>query len=503
MADPRRARYIALFAAESRSLLSGGRRTLATWREHTTETAPGEELFRVLHTIKGMAASLGFESLVAEVHDAESDLATVRLGERVADVRWLDGLERRLDHLAVGCEAIVVREGDVEAAAGAASGAGVTRAVVQVDLSRLDALLDDLGALVTARQELERHAAIDTLSPMARSAVAMSRRLDALQERIVHVRLAPLGEVLERIAPQVRELARTLGKEVTVEVAGESLEVDRGILDVLPEPLLHLVRNAVDHGLEAPAARRLAGKPPAGTIRIRARQDRDAVVIELADDGRGIDRMAIARSARAKGMLEEGVELGDDGILAILARPGFSTASEVTDVSGRGVGLDVVLSRLHAVGAAVTLTTVAGRGTTISVRLPTRLGILPALVTLVGEDRYVMPLTHVSELVAWDEEAVRVEGGRMFLEVRGESVPVVDLRRLLQYRGGTPPPRRPAVIVDAGGQRVALLTDQIHGQVDAVIQQIERPVGLPRWITGATVLGDGQPALLLDLASVV
>jgi two-component system chemotaxis sensor kinase CheA len=500
MADPRRARYVALFAAESRSLLAGGRRTFALWRESTAEAAPAEELFRVLHTIKGMAASLEFDAVVSDVHAAESELATVRRGDRSADSRWLAALERRLDEIAVGCEAAVAAEERHEAELPTAAGA---RPVVQVDLGRLDALLEDLGALVTARQELDRHTAVDTLSPIARSAVTMSRRLDALQGRIVHVRLAPLGEVLERIPPQVRELARKLGKEVTVELAGEGLEVDRGILDVLPEPLLHLVRNAVDHGIEPPEVRRQAGKPAAGRIAIRARQDRDSVVIELSDDGRGIDRAALARSAREQGILEDGVELTEEGILAILARPGFSTAGAVTDISGRGVGLDVVLSRLHQVGAAVALTTVAGHGSSFAVRLPTRLGILPSLVTVVGDDRYVMPLTHVRELVAWEPSSARTEGGRTILEVRGEPVPVVDLRRLLQYRGGDPPRNRAAVILEAGGQRVALLADQIRGQLDAVIQPLERPVGLPRWITGATVLGDGQPALLLDLASVV
>ena len=202
-------------------------------------------------------------------------------------------------------------------------------------------------------------------------------------------------------------------------------------------------------------------------------------------------------------MLEEGATLSDDGLLAILARPGFSTASTITAVSGRGVGLDAVAARLHEVGASLGLTTVPGRGTSFQVRLPTRLGIVRALVTAVGTERYVMPLTHVSELVAWEAGLARSDGGRTVLDLRGEAVPVVDLRRLLMYRGDEPPEHRPAVIFEAHGQRLALLTDRVHGQIDAVVQTLERPRGLPRWITGATVLDDGQPALLLDLASVV
>ncbi len=503
MAEPRRARYVALFAAESRSLLAGGRRTLAGWLDDPAATAPAEEIFRVLHTIKGMAASLGYDGLVESVHATEDGLSDIRRGERRATRSWLVGLEQTLDDLALACERVVDAEDLPSPEPTAEHPVPQQAAVVRVDLNRLDALLNDLGSLVTARQELERHAAADGFSPMARSAVAMSRRLDALQDRILDVRLAPLSEVLERVPPMVRDLARQLGKEVTVEVTGDELEVDRAILALLPEPMMHLLRNAVDHGIETVEVRQATGKRPAGRLSIRARQERDSVVVELADDGRGIDRASVAARARALGILGEDAELGDDGLLAVLARPGFSTATAVTEVSGRGVGLDAVVARLHGVGASLTLTTVQGRGTVFTVRLPTRLGIVRTLVTAIGDERYVMPLTHVAELVAWEPEAAIEDGGRTVIDLRGEVVPVVDLRRLLQFRGGPAPARRPAVIFDAGGQRIALLADQVHGQVDAVVQPIDRPVGMPRWITGATVLGDGRPALMLDLASVV
>ncbi len=505
MHEPRRARYVALFAAESRSLLAGGRRTIAGWHDDPAATAPAEEVFRVLHTIKGMAASLGYDGLVDAVHAAEDDLADVRRGERQADRAWLRGLEQVLDDLALACDRQVEAEElpPPEPTAEHPVPVPVQEQVVRVDLARLDALLNDLGALVTARQELERYAAADSFSPMARSAMAMSHRLDALQDRILDVRLAPLTEALERMPPIVRDLARQLGKEVTVEVTGDELEVDRAILGLLPEPMLHLLRNAVDHGIEAPEVRQATGKRPAGRLTIRARQERDSVVVELADDGRGIDRDSVVARARALGILGEDAELGDEGLLAMLSRPGFSTATAVTEVSGRGVGLDAAVAKLHAVGAALGLTTVPGKGTVFTIRLPTRLGIVRALLTGVGEERYVMPISHVAELVAWEPEAASDDGGRTMLDLRGESVPVVDLRRLLLYRGAAPPVRRPAVIFDAGGQRIALLADQVHGQVDAVIQPIDRPAGMPRWITGATVLGDGRSALMLDLASVV
>lgn len=501
MTEARRARYVALFAAESRSLLAGARRALAAWLDAPAERAHADEVFRTLHTIKGMAASLEYEAIAELAHTTESTLVEVRDSGDPADRTWLRDLEATLDQIALGCEAAAAAEG-AEPAPGASAAAAPAR-IVRVDLDRLDALFEDLGGLVTARQELERHAERDTLSPVARAAQVMARRLDTLQDRILHVRLAPLGEVFERIPPIVRDLARQLGKEVTVQVQGEELEVDRAVLDQLAEPLIHLLRNAVDHGLETPEVRRALGKRPAGSVMLKARRDRDSVVLELSDDGRGIDRGAVAARAVAQGILDSDASLNDDGLLAVLARPGFSTATSVTDVSGRGVGLDVVASRLHDLGASLSLTTVPGRGTTFVVRLPTRLGIVRALVASIGDERYVMPLTHVAEFLPWEPDAVRQVDGRAVIDLRGELIPVLDLRRLLLYRGDAPPARRPALVFEANGQRVALLADAIHGQVDAVVQPLDRPRGMPRWITGATVLDNGRPALLLDLASVV
>jgi two-component system chemotaxis sensor kinase CheA len=502
MTDARRARYVALFASEARSLLTGARRALGQWQDDPAEQGAAEEIFRALHTIKGMAASLEFAATADLVHATETTLGAVRRGDHAATAAWLGDFELALDSISIACEAAIVAAGG-EGAAATPGTAWTGPRIVRVDLDRLDALLSDLGGLVMARQELERRAEADTFSPIARAALQMARRLDTLQARILDVRLAPLAEVFERIPPIVRDLARQLGRDVAIDINGDNLEVDRAILDQLADPLLHLLRNAVDHGIESPDARRAVGKRPTGRIGVTARADGDAVILEITDDGRGIDRDAIAARARAMGILEDRAALSDDGLLAVLERPGFSTVEQVTTVSGRGVGLDVVVARMREVGASLSLTTVLGRGTVFKIRLPTRLGIVRALVTGIGEERYVMPLTHVIELVACEPELVGQRDGRSVLFVRGEALPIVDLRRLLLYRGDDLPSRRPAVVFEANGQRVALLTDAVLGQVDAVVQPIDRPAGMARWLTGATVLDDGRPALLMDLASVV
>ncbi len=505
MTDVRRARYVALFATEARARLAAARRALDAWRDDTAAgDDAGEEIFRALHTIKGMAASLDFEAAAALVHDTESTLSDVRRGTRKATARWLREFGRSLDAVTAACEDAVTAAGGAGAGTPAERGTPAAAArIVRVDLQRLDAMLADLGGLMVARRELERQVAADPLAPLSRAARALAPRLDRLQERILDVRLAPLAEVLERVPPMVRDLARQLGKDVEVSISGDELEVDRSILDQLGEPLLHLLRNAVDHGIEPPADRRAAGKRTGGRVSVVARREGEAVTLEVRDDGRGIDREAVAIQARREGILEAGAELSDDGLLAVLARPGFTTASHVTDVSGRGVGLDVVAARLHDLGASLALTTVPGHGTVFTVRLSTRLGIVRALVTAIGAERYVLPLTHVVELVAWESAASRTVDGRTMLAVHGTLVPVVDLRRLLQYHGDEAPQRRPAVIFEANGQRVALLADAVHGQVDAVVQPVDRLVGMPRWITGAALLEGGRPALLMDLASVV
>ncbi len=497
MIEAQRARYVALFATEARSLLGSARQALVDWLVSPDEAAPGEALFRALHTLKGMAASLEFESLVGLVHQVEDELALLRSEAGPGVGSRAQGLGPSLDDIEDLVETILAGESVAPTRAAAPS------RVVRVGLNRLDALSRDLGGVVTARQQLDRQLLADPFTPVARSAGLMARRLDVLQDRILEVRLAPLAEVFDRLSAPIRTLARQLGKEVQVDLDGGDIEVDRGILDQLLDPLLHLLRNAVDHGIEMPDTRRAAGKAGGGRIRVQARLDRESVVVEIRDDGAGIDREAVARRARADGTLAEDTALTDEGLLATLARPGFSTAAAVTAVSGRGVGLDAVVATLQGMGAALTLSSIAGRGTLFVIRLPTRLGIVRALVASVGPEHYVLPLMHVLELAPCEPGDLTVAAGRSVLTVHDQRYPVVDLRRLVQYRGEAAPRRRPAVILQAGDQSVAMLADAVHGQVDAVLQAIERPVGMPRWVTGATLLDDGHPALMLDLASVV
>ena len=304
--------------------------------------------------------------------------------------------------------------------------------------------------------------------------------------------MAPIAEVFERFPRAVRDLARQLGKQVGLEIAGDDIELDRALFEQLPDLLLHLLRNAVDHGIESAAERRAAGKPVEGRVRLAARRDGDAVLIDVEDDGRGIDRRAVLARAEALGLSPAAVADGADQLLEVLARPGFSTAARVTDVSGRGVGIDVVVQRVRALGGTTELSSRSGAGTTVRLRLPLSVAVVPAVLVGVGATRYAVPLAFVAE-------TARFEPGPPGAVVhRGRALPRVDL-------GGTRPdaPWRPGVVLDVGGRVGALVVDTLMGQEDIVVAPMDAPRGTAPWINGATILSDGRPALVVDPAALV
>jgi two-component system chemotaxis sensor kinase CheA len=302
----------------------------------------------------------------------------------------------------------------------------------------------------------------------------------------------------------VRDLARQLGRRVRFEVEGEETQLDRAILDDLGEPLIHLLRNAVDHGIERPAVRKKLGKPEEGLIRISAASDRTTVLIRVSDDGKGIDRVKVLPAAIKAGLLPSGAtELTDDVLLRLLSRPGYSTAETVTDVSGRGMGMDAVLSRVRSLGGSVEIHTMPGRGSTFTLRLPMTLAIVRALLARVGEERYAIPLAGIAETVEFlPDRVVALEGNEAFV-LRETLVPTVRLRERLGVTGARPAGRVPAVIVEVGGRRAALVVDALVGQQEIVVEPFDAPKGTLPVFSGATILGDGAPALIVDPAALV
>jgi two-component system chemotaxis sensor kinase CheA len=375
---------------------------------------------------------------------------------------------------------------------------------IRIELRRLDALMKQVGELVVAKNQLAVLVGRASDHGLDELSDRVSRLVTAMQEEVLAARMSPVGEVFERFPRLVRDLARDLGKRIRFDLEGEEIELDRSILDEIGEPLLHLVRNAADHGIEPPARRLAAGKPPEGRILLSASRERNSVALRVSDDGRGIDRQAILAKAQREGLADAGTDtLTDDLLLRVLARPGFSTAETVSGVSGRGVGVDVATTRVRQLGGTLEVRSELGKGTTFAIRVPLTLAIVRALLADVGGERYAVPLAYVAETVDFDARAVTAIRHREALVVRDQVIPTVHLRSLVARNGAPGPARRPTVILEIGDRRTALVVDALVGQEDIVVAPFEAPRGMPSFVGGATILADGAPALILDAAALL
>jgi two-component system chemotaxis sensor kinase CheA len=375
---------------------------------------------------------------------------------------------------------------------------------IRVDLGRLDMLMKQVGELVVAKNRLGVLAAESPDAALAEVSDRIARLVSDMQAEVIAARMTPVGEVLERFPRLVRDLARDLGKRIRLDVEGDEIELDRSILDEIGQPLLHLIRNAADHGIESPAERVAAGKPEEGRILVSASRERNYVALRLSDDGRGVDREAILAKARREGLVDgAGEGLSDDVLLRLLARPGFSTAEAVSDVSGRGVGVDVVVTRVRALGGTIEVRSEPGRGTTFTIRVPLTLAIVRALLATSGGEHYAVPLAYVAETVEFDPRSVTAVREREALLVRDQVIPTVHLRNLVRHQPRPVSPRAPTVILEIGDRRAALVVDALMGQQDIVVEPFDAPREMPPFIGGATILADGSPALILDAAALV
>ena len=433
----------------------------------------------------------------------ESDDFDGRFSFRIETTAQAQDVERAVrgagdvEHVTVGGEERHAAPGGTTAAS-AAPAADAKSRHIRVDLRRLDGLMDLIGELVTVRGRLNELAAQRRDPAVDDVAIQISRLSTELQAEIIQARMTPVWQVFDRFPRLVRDLARELGKQVVFRVEGKEIELDRAILDELGDPLLHLLRNAVDHGIEAPAERRRHGKKPEGEIVLSAIRERASVVISVSDDGRGIARAKILERAKRDGIVDAHAEaLSDDQLLRVLARPGFSTAESVTSVSGRGVGIDVAMTRIRALGGSIDIRSQEGKGTTFVLRLPVTLAIVRALIAGVGAERYALPLTYVSETVEFGVQATTTVEGREAIVLRDRVVPLVHLRRLLGV-GGDAPSRCPIIVLEMGERRSGIVVDGMLGQQEIVVKGFDAPQGTLPVFSGATIMGDGFPALILD-----
>lgn len=390
----------------------------------------------------------------------------------------------------------------VSVAPAAEPSAGGTRHV-RIELTRLDALMNLVGELVIARGQLQQMAGAAGDPALEETVAQGARLIGEMQDEIMRCRMVPVAQVFDRFPRLVRDAARALHKEVSFTVEGQESELDRSMLDEIGEPIMHLLRNAVDHGIEMPAEREAAGKPREGALKLMISRERSAVTIRVSDDGRGIDRAKVLAKARTMGLVLSTVKaLPDEELVRLISRPGFSTAERVTDLSGRGVGIDVVLTRVRALGGSVEIRTVSGEGTTVTARLPLTLAIVRAMLAKVGEETYAVPMTHVTETVELDAASVRTVRGREAIILREDVLPVVRLRNRLSLAASAAPMQQ-VVIVEVGEKHAALVVDELAGQQDIVVKQFDPVRGGMALFSGATILSDGAPSLILNVGSLL
>lgn len=392
-------------------------------------------------------------------------------------------------------------EGSRAPAAAPAAHSGAASQSVRIDLAKLDRLIDGVGELVIAQSMLAQRLDNENFAHIEELAVLETLVRD-IQEHAMAFRAQPISAVFGRVPRLLRELAGNTGKHVRLQVSGETTELDKTVIERLSEPMTHLIRNAVDHGIEPPAERIAAGKEPEGTLYLSAEQKAGRIIIQIRDDGRGINRDKVLAKAIASGIVAPDATLSDDEINQLIFAPGFSTAAEVTSVSGRGVGMDVVRSNVKDLGGRIAIETTPGKGTTFTLALPLTLAISDGMIVQTGDQALVIPLAHVIESLRPGPEEVKGMGTRRrMLNVRGRFVPIVSLGAMTGATGSVEDPSAGVlVLVETEGHgEAALLVDAITDQRQFVIKSLDANFRAVDSVAGATILGNGKVALIVDV----
>ena len=370
---------------------------------------------------------------------------------------------------------------------------------IRVPAQKLDYLVDLVGELVTAQARLTQFASEQSDARLHGISEEIERLSDELRDNTLGIRMLPIGTTFTRFKRLVRDLSQELGKRIALETRGEDTELDKTVIERLNDPLVHLLRNSIDHGIESPEQRQAKGKNPEGRIQLSAEHSGGEVLIRIIDDGAGIDPERIRAKAVEKGIIAPDALISDKDALMLIFAPGFSTAEKVTSVSGRGVGMDVVKRNIDALRGRVSLESVPGQGTTISVRIPLTLAIIDGLQVQVEDSYFIMPLSAVEECV----ELIRKDGGRAdLINLRGQMVPYVSLRAGFEIPGQAPEIEQ-VVVCNSQGRRVGIVVDRVIGEHQTVIKSLGKVYQDVRGISGATIKGDGSMALILDIAALV
>ncbi len=380
---------------------------------------------------------------------------------------------------------------------------------IRVDTDKIDTLINMVGEVVITQSMLGlvgENFSMDKVGQLKRGLAQLERHTRDLQQSVMNIRMLPISFVFSRFPRLVHDISSKLDKKIVLKLVGENTEVDKAVVELINDPLVHLIRNSLDHGIEMPADRVAAGKPETGTIELKAYHRGGHIVIEIIDDGRGLDKDKLLSKAIEKGLIEENNLLTEKQIFELIFMPGFSTAEQLTDISGRGVGMDVVRRNIQSLGGNIEIISELGKGTTIAIHLPLTLAILDGQSVAVGDETYIVPLVSIIESINITERMLnKVAGKGETFRLRNEYLPVIRMRRIFNVHSGNPTKSKEGVlvVVEGQGELCCLLVDELLGQQQVVIKSLEANYRRVEGVSGATILGDGSVALILDVPGLV
>ncbi len=537
--------YRDLFVSEARNHLSAFNELIVQLEENVSDRAAVDEIFRHAHSLKGMAATMQFDAVTALAHRMEDLLGRVRGNEFPFSPELADLLLEGSDLLSGMVATIEADQGQQPDAAGlierlvsytpAAAGSvrqpdfppadtadepatavspqsqhqfrqSDTFKSVRIKTDTLDRLVNITGELITTRHRLADHARRHAGRSLDEPLHQLSALLRELRDEVFQARMLPFSFTAERFPRLVRDLARKQGKEVSLQIEGKEIELDRGILEEITEALVHILRNAVDHGLESPDERVAAGKPHCGVITMTVVRDKDHVDITVADDGRGMDSARLAHKAVEKGLLTpaQAYNLPRQAALMLVCAPGFTTSAQVSDISGRGVGMDVVRTAVHVLGGTLAIESETGRGSRFTLRLPITVSIIHVLLVECGALTIAFPVNTIARTIELRRSDVFEEGGHKVFKLEDRHIPLKSLNRLLcQPLPQAAGPIVPVVVSEAGGTAVGLVTDRFLGQEEIFVKPLGIPLSRMKSLTGGTITGDGRIVFVVDAGTLV
>lgn len=524
------------FRDETDELLAQMEQSLLSLESRPDDRESISSIFRAAHTLKGNASLLEFKALAAALHSLEDLLDLARTGKIQITSELINLLLRSVDitrqiakRMIAGEESLLPEQQDFfERLTQIVNGSSTSEAVaftdaahngespslavatksassLRVDVGRLDRMLNLTVEFAIAQGRMRRMLQERiSVSGGARNVLDTHGNLESLflelQELVMKIRMVPVGPTFHRFARSVRDMARKSGKIARMLLVGEDVEVDTTILEQIHDPLMHMIRNAIDHGLESPAIRRAAGKDPSGKIVLEAFHDSGNIVIRVSDDGAGLDTAKIAQQAKNRGLVSDAGRLSESDVHNLIFQPGFSTADKVSELSGRGVGLDVVRRNISTLNGTLHIESIKGRGTTFTIRLPLTLAIIDGFAVRADTETYVVPLSAVKECLELPAESHNCDTGGV-INLRGEALPFLRLRELFGT-GSRAPARERVLVVEHQGGRAGLAADELLGEQQAVIKPLGRIFQGITGVSGSTILGDGRVALILDVPAI-